>query len=110
MSTPVPTPLTLESPTARAWRRLKARPSALVALAVIVLLIGMAVFAPLIDRRSVSLMDEVAAAYRLQASQRGVTLPASVGEPALSVQEQEAANLVVEQVAGAAGGGRGGRG
>ena len=45
---PASTPLTLESPTARAWRRLKVRPSALVALAVIVLLIGMAVFAPLI--------------------------------------------------------------
>lgn len=67
-----------------------------------------AVFEPLIDRRSVSLLDEVAAAYRLQASQRGITLPASVGEPVLSVAEQEAANLVVEQVAGAAG--RGGRG
>jgi len=66
-----------------------------------------AVFEPLIDRRAVSLLDEVAAAYRLQASQRGLSLPASLGEPALSVAEQEASNLVVEQVAGA-GGGRGG--
>lgn len=66
-----------------------------------------AAFEPLIDRRSVSLMDEVAEAYKLQASQRGITLPASLGEPVLSVAEQEAANLVVEQVAGAAGGGRG---
>jgi len=71
-----------------------------------------AVFAPLIDRRSASLLDEVAAAYRLQASQRGITLPASVGEPVLSVTEREAANLVVEQVPAPAGGrgGRGGRG
>lgn len=67
-----------------------------------------AVFEPLIDRRSVALLDEVAAAYRLQASQRGITLPASIGEPVLSAAEQEAASLVVEQVAGAAGG-RGGR-
>ena len=47
-SPPASTPLTLESPGTRAWRRLKARPSALVALGVIVLLIAMAVFAPLI--------------------------------------------------------------
>jgi hypothetical protein len=67
-----------------------------------------AVFEPLIDRRSVSLMDEVLAAYRLQASQRGITLPASTGEPVLSAAEKEAAGLMVEQVAGAAGG-RGGR-
>ncbi len=73
-----------------------------------------AVFSPLIDRRSTSLLDEVAAAYRLQASQRGVTLPASLGEPVLSVAEQEAAGLVVEVVPAAGGrgggGGRGGRG
>lgn len=68
-----------------------------------------AVFMPLIDRRSVSLMDEVAAAYKLQAAQRGITLPANVGEPVLSAAEQEAANLVVE-VAPPAPGGRGGRG
>lgn len=67
-----------------------------------------AVFEPLIDRRSAALLDEVAAAYRLQASQRGITLPVSIGEPVLSAAEQEAASLVVEQVAGAAGG-RGGR-
>lgn len=73
------------------------------------------VFEPLIDRRSVSLLDEVTEAYKLQASQRGITLPATLGEPVLSAAEQEAANLVVEQVpapaggrAGGAGGGRGG--
>ncbi|NQW02532.1 MAG: M28 family peptidase [Acidobacteria bacterium] len=69
-----------------------------------------AVFSPLIDRRSVSLLDEVAAAYQLQASQRGMTLPANMGEPVLSVAEQEAANLVVEQVPAPAGGRGGGRG
>jgi hypothetical protein len=71
-----------------------------------------AVFEPLIDRRSVSLLDEVAEAYRLQASQRRIAVQASLGEPALSVMEQEAANLVVEQVAtaGGRGGAAGGRG
>ena len=75
-----------------------------------------AVFEPLIDRRSAALLDEVGAAYRLQAGQRGVTLPAAVGEPALAAEEKEAASLVVERVppaAGAAGGrgaGGGGRG
>ena len=44
------------------------------------------------------------AAYQLQAAQRGV--PAT--EPAMTAEEREAANLVVEQVAGA--GGRGGDG
>jgi hypothetical protein len=75
-----------------------------------------AVFEPLIDRRSVSLLDEVAEAYKLQASQRGITLPATLGEPVLSAAEQEAAGLVVEQVpapaggrAGRAGGAGGGR-
>lgn len=78
-----------------------------------------AVFEPLIDRRSVSLLDEVTEAYKLQAAQRGITLLARV-EPVLSALEQEAASLVVEQVpvapggrggrAGAAGGGGGGGG
>ncbi|MGE5199228.1 MAG: hypothetical protein ACM3H9_06280, partial [Rhodospirillaceae bacterium] len=75
-----------------------------------------AVFEPLIDKRAGALLDEVGAAYKLQAGQRGVTLPAAVGEPALSAEEKEAATLVVERVppaAGAAGGrgaGGGGRG
>ena len=68
-----------------------------------------AVFEPLIDRRSLSLLDEVAEAYKLQAAQRGMTLPARVGEPVLTALEQEAASLVVEQVAGTGAGGRGGR-
>jgi aminopeptidase YwaD len=68
-----------------------------------------AVFEPLIDRRAGSLLDEVGAAYRLHAAQRGVTLPPAIVEPALSAEEKEAANLVVEQVAPAgAGAGRGG--
>ncbi len=41
-------PLVVESPSRRAWRRLKARKSALVALFVIVALILIAIFAPLI--------------------------------------------------------------
>jgi hypothetical protein len=65
------------------------------------------VFDPLIDKRAGSLIDEVAAAYKLQAAQRGVTVPAAVAEPALSAEEKEAASLVVEQVA-PAGGGRAG--
>jgi len=71
-----------------------------------------AVFEPLIDRRAGALLDEAGAAYRLQAGQRGVTLPAVVSEPALSAEEKEAANLLVEQVPPAAGaaGGRGGGG
>jgi hypothetical protein len=68
------------------------------------------VFEPLIDRRSVSLLDEVAEAYKLQASQRGITLPATLGEPALSAAEQEAASLVVEQVPAPTGGRAGGAG
>ena len=65
-----------------------------------------AVFEPLVDKRASALVDEASAAYRLQAAQRGVTLPAVVGEPALSAEEKEAASLVVEPVP-AAGGGRG---
>jgi aminopeptidase YwaD len=72
-----------------------------------------AVFDPLIDKRAAALLDEVAAAYRLHAAQRNITLPAVVGEPALSAEEKEAASLVVElatsPAAGAAGG-AGGRG
>ena len=43
-----PVALTIESPARRAWRRLKARKSALVALFVIIALILIAIFAPLI--------------------------------------------------------------
>jgi aminopeptidase YwaD len=64
-------------------------------------------FAPLIDQRSAALLNEVKAAYQLQAMQRGV--PAS--EPVMTAQEREAANLVVESVGGSGrGGGGGGRG
>jgi len=79
-----------------------------------------AVFEPLIDKRTVTLLDEVAAAYKLHAGQRGVALPPVVAEPALSPEEKEAATLVVEVVpptpgaaggrGGAGGGGGGGRG
>jgi peptidase M28-like protein len=64
-----------------------------------------AAFAPLIDARAAALLNEVQAAYQLQAAQRGVQASGLV----LTPLEQEAANLVVEQVAGA-GGGRGGGG
>jgi hypothetical protein len=61
------------------------------------------VFEPLIDKRANAILDEVRAAYQLQAAQRGV--PAS--EPSMTPEEKEAAGLVVEQVAGGARGGRG---
>ncbi len=64
-----------------------------------------AAFVPLIDQRASGLLNEVKAAYELQAMQRG--LPAS--EPVMTAQEREAANLVVESVGGD-GGGRGGGG
>jgi hypothetical protein len=67
-------------------------------------------FEPLIDGRAASLINEVKAAYQLQAAQRGV--PAT--EPVMTAEEKEAAGLLVEQVpppAGAAGGrGAGGGG
>jgi len=63
-------------------------------------------FAPLIDQRATALLNEVKAAYQLQAAQRG--LPAA--EPVMTPQEIEAANLVVESVGGGRGGGRGGAG
>jgi hypothetical protein len=62
-----------------------------------------AAFEPLVDQRANALLNEVAAAYRLQASQRGVT-PA---DPALTPEEKEAASLIVEAVGGGRGGGRG---
>ena len=54
-----------------------------------------AVFVPLIDQRATVLLNEVKAAYQLQAMQRGV--PAT--EPVMTAQEREAANLLVEPVA-----------
>jgi aminopeptidase YwaD len=69
-----------------------------------------AAFTPLIDQRASGLLNEVKAAYQLQAMQRGVSAP----EPVMTTQEREAANLVVESVGGGgrggggAGGGRGG--
>jgi len=62
-----------------------------------------AAFVPLIDKRATALLDEVKAAYQLQAAQRGV----QATEPTMTAEEREAAALVVEP---AAGGGRGGRG
>jgi hypothetical protein len=61
-----------------------------------------AAFLPLVDQRAAALLNEVKASYQLQAVQRGV--PAT--EPAVIAEEREAANLIVESVAGA-GGGRG---
>ncbi len=63
-----------------------------------------AAFAPMIDQRASALLNEVKAAYQLQAMQRGV--PPS--EPVMTAEEREASNLVVESVGG--GGGRGGAG
>ncbi|MEP6618305.1 MAG: M28 family peptidase [bacterium] len=66
-----------------------------------------AAFAPLIDQRATSLLNEVKAAYQLQALQRKVT----PSEPVLSADEKEAATLWVEQIPQPAGGrGGGGRG
>ncbi|HTB11564.1 MAG TPA: M28 family peptidase [Bryobacteraceae bacterium] len=67
-----------------------------------------AAFAPLIDQRASTLLNEAKAAYQLQAMQRGE----SALEPVITPQEREAANLIVESVGGAGrgGGGGGGRG
>jgi hypothetical protein len=65
-----------------------------------------AAFAPLIDQRASSLLNEVKATYQLQARQRGLSAP----EPVMTAQEREAANLVVESVGGARGGRGGGGG
>ncbi|HKV99583.1 MAG TPA: M28 family peptidase [Vicinamibacterales bacterium] len=59
-----------------------------------------AAFAPLIDKRAAALLDEVKAAYQLQAAQRGV----QATEPVMTAEEREAANLVVESASGGAGG------
>ena len=58
-----------------------------------------AAFAPLIDQRAAALLNEVKAAYQLQAMQRGI--PAT--EPVITPQEREAANLVVEAIPPAGG-------
>jgi len=62
-------------------------------------------FAPLIDQRAGTLLDEVKATYQLQALQRGV----EPVEPTMSEEDRAVADLVIEQVP-SAGGGRGGRG
>jgi len=64
-----------------------------------------AAFEPLIDQRANGLLNEVKAAYQLQASERGV----AAAEPTTTPEERDAAALLVAQVA-QAGGGRGGRG
>lgn len=53
-----------------------------------------AAFLPLLDQRATSLLNEMKAAYQLQAQQRGV----AAGEPVLSAAEKEAALLRVEAV------------
>lgn len=66
-------------------------------------------FEPLIDARANALLNEVKAAYQMQAAQRNV--PAA--EPVMTAEEKEAANIVVEavpQAAGAGGRGAGGSG
>ncbi|MEO8619413.1 MAG: M28 family peptidase [bacterium] len=73
-----------------------------------------AAFEPLIDQRASSLMNEVKAAYQLQAMQRKV----AATEPVATAEERTASNLMIELVPvaapaaapGAAGGGRGGGG
>ena len=65
-----------------------------------------ATFEPLIEKRATYLLDEVRAAYELQAAQRGI--PATEPEP--TAEEREAAGLLVETVEGAGGRGRFGRG
>jgi hypothetical protein len=63
-------------------------------------------FGPLIDQRAAALLNEVKAAYLLQAAQRRV----SPADPAMTAAEKEAANLVVEQIGGGQRGGGGGGG
>jgi aminopeptidase YwaD len=65
-----------------------------------------AAFVPMIDHRAGTLLTEAKTAYQLQAAQRGV--PAS--EPVMTVEEREAANVVVESIGGAGRGGAGGGG
>ena len=65
-----------------------------------------ATFEPLIDQRANALLNEVKAAYQLQAMQRQV----AAAEPTMTPEEREAASLVVATVPAAEGAGRGGRG
>jgi aminopeptidase YwaD len=71
-----------------------------------------AVFEPLIDQRASSLLNEVKAAYQLEAAQKNV----QATEPAMTADERAASNLIIEQVpqagrgGGGGGAGRGGRG
>ena len=62
-----------------------------------------AAFEPLIDQRASALVNEVRAAFQLAAAQRGV----AATEPAMTAEEREASNLLVQSVAGAGGRGRG---
>ncbi len=69
-----------------------------------------AAFEPLIDQRANSLLNEAKAAYQLQAAQRAV----AAVEPAVTADERDAANLIVEsgpppQDTGPGGSGGGGR-
>ena len=64
-----------------------------------------AAFEPLIDQRASALVNEVRAAYQLQAIQKRT----QAAEPTMTAEEKEAANLIAQSVAGA-GGGRGGAG
>ena len=63
-----------------------------------------ATFAPLIDKRAAELLDEVKAAYQLQAMQRG--FPAT--EPVATAEEKAASMLVVQGVQRGGPGGPGG--
>lgn len=73
-----------------------------------------AAFEPLIDQRAASLLNEVKAAYQLQAAERS----AIAAEPLMTAEEREASTLLVEFVppppgsgpGGGFGGGGGGRG
>jgi aminopeptidase YwaD len=70
-----------------------------------------AVFEPLIDQRAAALLNEVKAAYQLQAVQRTI----AATEPVMTADERAAASLMIDQLAQAGGrsgggGGRGGRG
>jgi hypothetical protein len=70
-----------------------------------------AAFEPLIDARAGSLLNEVKAAYQLQAAQR----TAAPVEPVMTAEEKEASMLIVEAIpqppgAGFGGGGGGGGG
>jgi hypothetical protein len=70
-----------------------------------------AAFSPLIDQRAAALLNEVTAAYQVQAQQRGGSAPRPADLSVMTAEEKAAANLVVESVAGAGrGGGRGGGG